>query len=130
MVHDECTLPAKPDNIHARFASKMRGILIYKVFRGARWARRMISPWPDELAPYTSRGSEMEAGYFYCPYIPLMTHTAAVPGVIDAWVDTSYYPVANIHVMWVSAMRKIARKWIPWYPRNAIPGFKTRYDKD
>lgn len=25
------------------------------------------------LAPYKARIVEMEAGYFYCPYIPLMT---------------------------------------------------------
>ncbi len=45
VIHTMCTLPDTPDNIHYRMASFIRGCLIYRVFRGAEWADKLISPW-------------------------------------------------------------------------------------
>ncbi len=49
LVLDKSVLSATPMNIHGRFTSKIRGTMVYRVFRGARWAKEMIAPVPAPL---------------------------------------------------------------------------------
>lgn len=117
-------------NIHGLWAKVMRR-MFWKI---PIWVDKKIRP--DRY---------IDAGFFYCPYIPLQFSTVSGGGF---FVGSNYYPLpANMHTVWAGEMRTIMRKWVPVYPKrpgisfshlanDASPqlggtpsiGFKTRYD--
>lgn len=92
-----------------------------KILRKMFWK---IPRWVDQkLRP----GRYIDAGFFYCPYVPVQFSSVVGGGF---FVGENYYPIpTNIHAVWPVEMRTIMRKWVPFYPKpESGIGFKTRYD--
>lgn len=49
VINEMCTFAYSETNIHYHFTSHIRGCIIYRIFRGAKWVDRLISPWEDDL---------------------------------------------------------------------------------
>ncbi len=53
--------------------------------------------------------NEIEAGYFYCPYVPLQTHSVYGVSFREFGIIYDGVHYGTIHALWAAVIRKEAR---------------------